>query len=85
MSANATTTPQTKTLEWVSRLRANPKIPLMVASAAAVAIIVALVLWAKSPDYRTLFSNLSDQDGGAIVSQLTQMNVPYRFADNGCG
>ncbi|MER1976432.1 flagellar basal-body MS-ring/collar protein FliF [Pseudocitrobacter faecalis] len=83
MSANATTTPQTKTLEWVSRLRANPKIPLMVASAAAVAIIVALVLWAKSPDYRTLFSNLSDQDGGAIVSQLTQMNVPYRFADNG--
>ncbi|GHD90383.1 flagellar M-ring protein [Pseudocitrobacter faecalis] len=83
MSANATTIPQTKTLEWVSRLRANPKIPLMVASAAAVAIIVALVLWAKSPDYRTLFSNLSDQDGGAIVSQLTQMNVPYRFADNG--
>ncbi|RAU46716.1 flagellar basal body M-ring protein FliF [Pseudocitrobacter sp. RIT415] len=83
MSANATTTPQTKTLEWVSRLRANPKIPLMVASAAAVAIIVAMVLWAKSPDYRTLFSNLSDQDGGAIVSQLTQMNVPYRFADNG--
>lgn len=83
MSANATTTPQTKTLEWVSRMRANPKIPLMVASAAAVAIVVALVLWAKSPDYRTLFSNLSDQDGGAIVSQLTQMNVPYRFADNG--
>ncbi len=83
MSANATTTPQTKTLEWVSRLRANPKIPLMVASAAAVAIVVALVLWAKSPDYRTLFSNLSDQDGGAIVSQLTQMNVPYRIADNG--
>lgn len=83
MSANATTTPQTKTLEWVSRLRANPKIPLMVASAAAIAVIVALVLWAKSPDYRPLFSNLSDQDGGAIVTQLTQMNVPYRFADNG--
>lgn len=83
MSANATATPQTKTLEWVNRLRANPKIPLMVASAAAVAIIVAMVLWAKSPDYRTLFSNLTDQDGGAIVTQLTQMNVPYRFADNG--
>ncbi|MBV8041605.1 flagellar basal-body MS-ring/collar protein FliF [Pluralibacter sp.] len=83
MSATATTTPQTNMPEWVSRLRANPKIPLMVASAAAVAIIVALVLWAKSPDYRTLFSNLSDQDGGAIVTQLQQMNIPYRFADNG--
>lgn len=83
MSASATATPQNKTLEWVNRLRANPKIPLMVASAAAVAVLVAMVLWAKSPDYRTLFSNLSDQDGGAIVTQLTQMNIPYRFADNG--
>ncbi|WHP29784.1 flagellar basal-body MS-ring/collar protein FliF [Trabulsiella odontotermitis] len=83
MSATATTTPHTKIPEWVNRLRSNPRIPLMVASAAAVAIVVALVLWAKSPDYRTLFSNLSDQDGGAIVTQLQQMNVPYRFADNG--
>jgi len=83
MSATATTGPQTKSLEWMSRLRANPKVPLIVAGAAAIAIIVAMVLWAKQPDYRTLFSNLSDQDGGAIVTQLTQMNVPYRFADNG--
>ena len=83
MSATATTAPQNKSLEWMNRLRANPKIPLMVAGAAAVAIVVALVLWAKSPDYRTLYSNLADQDGGAIVTQLTQMNVPYRFSDNG--
>ncbi|MDU1085007.1 MAG: flagellar basal-body MS-ring/collar protein FliF, partial [Leclercia adecarboxylata] len=78
-----TSSPQTKSLEWMSRLRANPKVPLIVAGAAAIAIVVAMVLWAKQPDYRTLFSNLSDQDGGAIVTQLTQMNVPYRFSDNG--
>lgn len=66
-----------------SRLRANPKIPLLVAASAAIAIIVALLLWAKSPDYRVLYSNLSDRDGGAIVTQLTQMNIPYRFAENG--
>jgi flagellar M-ring protein FliF len=83
MSATSATAPQNKSLEWINRLRANPKIPLMVAGAAAVAIVVAMVLWAKSPDYRTLYSNLSDQDGGAIVTQLTQMNIPYRFADNG--
>ncbi|MBZ0056707.1 MULTISPECIES: flagellar basal-body MS-ring/collar protein FliF [unclassified Leclercia] len=82
MTASATSGPQTKSLEWMSRLRANPKVPLIVAGAAAIAIVVAMVLWAKQPDYRTLFSNLSDQDGGAIVTQLTQMNVPYRFADN---
>ncbi|WP_024560472.1 flagellar basal-body MS-ring/collar protein FliF [Franconibacter pulveris 601] len=83
MTAATAQTPQNKAGEWLNRLRANPKIPLMVAAAAAVAIIVAMVLWAKSPDYRVLYSNLSDQDGGAIVTQLTQMNVPYRFSDNG--
>lgn len=75
------TAAQTKSLEWLNRLRANPKIPLIVAGSAAVAVMVALILWAKTPDYRTLFSNLSDQDGGAIVSQLTQMNIPYRFSE----
>ena len=75
------TADQTKSLEWLNRLRANPKIPLIVAGSAAVAVMVALILWAKTPDYRTLFSNLSDQDGGAIVSQLTQMNIPYRFSE----
>lgn len=75
--------PANKANEWLTRLRANPRIPLMVAGAAAVAIVVALVLWAKTPDYRVLYSNLSEKDGGAIVTQLTQMNVPYRFSDNG--
>lgn len=66
-----------------NRLRANPKIPLLIAASAAIAIVVALTLWAKSPDYRVLYSNLNDRDGGTIVTQLTQMNIPYRFTENG--
>lgn len=69
--------------DLIARLRANPRIPLIVAAATAIAIVTALVLWAKTPDYQVLYNNLSDEDGGAIVTQLTQMNVPYRFADNG--
>ena len=50
MSATeASTAPQNKSLEWMNRLRANPKIPLIVAGAAAIAIVVAMVLWAKAP------------------------------------
>ncbi len=82
-SAAQAQAPANKANEWLTRLRSNPRIPLMVAGAAAVAIIVALVLWAKTPDYRVLYSNLSEKDGGAIVTQLTQMNVPYRFSENG--
>ncbi len=67
----------------IDRIKADPKVPLMVAGAAAIAIIVALFLWMRSPDYRVLLSNLSAKDGGDIVSQLTQMNVPYQLADNG--
>lgn len=67
----------------MNRLRANPKIPLLIAGAIAIAVVAVLALWAKSPDYRVLYSNISDRDGGAIVTQLTQMNIPYRFADNG--
>ncbi|WP_337262988.1 MULTISPECIES: flagellar basal-body MS-ring/collar protein FliF [unclassified Serratia (in: enterobacteria)] len=66
-----------------SRLRANPKMPLLIAASAAIAIVVALLLWVKSPNYQVLYSNLSDRDGGAIVTQLTQMNIPYRFTENG--
>lgn len=36
------TAAQTKSLEWLNRLRANPKIPLIVAGSAAVAVMVAL-------------------------------------------
>ncbi|MBP2167153.1 flagellar M-ring protein FliF [Erwinia toletana] len=65
------------------RLRANPRIPLIIASAFVIAVVIAMVLWAKAPDYRVLYNNLTDEDGGAIVTQLTQMNVPYRFEENG--
>lgn len=84
---NATVTqdnPEKKGLnDLFARLRANPRIPLIVAAAAVVAVIIAMVLWAKQPDYRVLYNNLSNEDGGAIVTQLTQMNVPYKFDDQG--
>ncbi|WP_413529617.1 flagellar basal-body MS-ring/collar protein FliF [Rahnella inusitata] len=67
----------------LTRLRANPKIPIAIAAAAAVAVIVVMTLWAKQPTYKVLFSNLNDKDGGAVVTQLTQMNIPYQFSDNG--
>ncbi|MBD2816199.1 flagellar M-ring protein FliF [Xenorhabdus sp. Flor] len=85
MSAAATDAenPQKGFSAIISKIKADPKVPLLVAGSAAIAIIVALFLWLRSPDYRVLYSNLSDKDGGEIVTQLTQMNVPYRFAENG--
>ena len=67
----------------LARLNNQQKILLMVAIAAVVAIIVASNSWLKQSDYRVLFSNISERDGGAIIAALEQLNIPYRFSDSG--
>jgi flagellar M-ring protein FliF len=37
----------------------------------------------READYRVLFPNLSEKDGGQIIERLAQMNVPYKFAEGG--
>lgn len=65
------------------RLRAHPRVPTIIASAFAIAILIAMLLWAQTSDYRVLYNHLSNEDGGAIVTELTQMDIPYRFSENG--
>ena len=48
-----------------------------------VAIGIIGVMMGRQAEWRVLYSNLADKDGGAIVAQLTQMNVPYKHADGG--
>ncbi|ARP90911.1 flagellar M-ring protein FliF [Bordetella genomosp. 9] len=67
----------------LEKLRTVPKPLLIGAAAAVVALVVAAVMWGRDPDYKVLFSNLDDRDGGAIVAALNQMNVPYRFNNTG--
>lgn len=77
----ATTAP--KALPLLEQLRANPRLPLAIGVSAAVALVAALWLWNRAPDYGVLYSNLSDRDGGAIIASLQKMNIPYKFTDGG--
>jgi flagellar M-ring protein FliF len=56
---------------------------MMVGLAAVAAVAAGMWMWSQKPEYRVLFSNFSDRDGGAIVASLQQMNVPYQFAEGG--
>lgn len=56
---------------------------LAAAAAAIVAVMAGVWMWSQAPEYRILFSNFSDRDGGAIVASLAQMNIPYKFAEGG--
>ncbi|QAU34366.1 flagellar basal-body MS-ring/collar protein FliF [Janthinobacterium sp. 17J80-10] len=62
---------------------AGRNIILMVGAAVAVAVMAGVWMWSQQPDYRVLFSNFSDRDGGAIVASLQQMNIPYKYAEGG--
>lgn len=59
------------------------KLFLLAGMAAVAAVMVVFWLWSQQPDYRVLFSNYADKDGGAIVAALEKMNVPYKFSDSG--
>ncbi len=70
----------------LARLAALPgpaKFKLGLGVAGLVAVLAALSLWSSRGDYKVLYANLSEKDGGAIIAQLSQMNIPYRHADGG--
>jgi flagellar M-ring protein FliF len=62
---------------------AGSKAMALIGVAAVVALVAGLWLWGKQPEYRVLFSNVTDRDGGDIIGVLSQMNVPYQFAEGG--
>src|SRR5688572_21106336 len=71
---------------FMARLTAVPvkaMVMLTLGVAALAAVIAALAMWSKGGDYRVLYANLSDKDGGAILAQLSTMNVPYKHAEGG--
>ncbi len=74
--------PQTLQLA-VAGLPGRHKLSALFGTAALVAVLAASWMWATTPEYRVLYSNVSDRDGGAIVAALGQMNVPYRFTEGG--
>ncbi|HBP75442.1 MAG TPA: flagellar basal body M-ring protein FliF, partial [Alcanivorax sp.] len=63
--SNGETRPDNNGIEqMLARLRANPLVPLLVAGAAVIALVAAMLMWASAPEYRVLYSNLSEADGG---------------------
>lgn len=65
------------------RLPTARKAMLAAGALAVLALLAAAFYTLNKPDYRVLYANLSDKDGGAILAQLSQMNVPYKHAEGG--
>lgn len=67
----------------LGRLSLQQKMGIGIGIAALIALLAGAWMWGQTPDYRVLYSNLSDRDGGAIIESLQQMNIPYKFAEGG--
>jgi len=66
---------------WVEQVRAQPRLALVLGAAVLATALAAAVLWGRAPDYKVLYANLPEREGGAVIASLQQMNVPYRLAD----
>ena len=90
--ANSSVTPTTPTTlvpatpslaaRWTA-LPARTQVMAALGLFGLLAVLVVMMGSARDSDYRALFPNLSDKDGGQVVDKLTQMNVPYRFTEGG--
>lgn len=67
----------------LARLDKAQKIKLGLGALALVGLALAFFFMGRQPEMRVLYANLGDKDGGAIVAQLSQMQVPYQYAEGG--
>jgi len=51
--------------------------------AALLAVLAFMFMGARDADYRPLFPSLNEKDGGQVIDRLSQMAVPYKFAEGG--
>ncbi|MDO4905145.1 MAG: flagellar basal-body MS-ring/collar protein FliF [Lautropia sp.] len=66
-----------------AQMPAGMKIKAGVGAIALGAVAVSAWIWSQQPDWKVLYNNLPDREGGAVVAQLAQMNVPYKYTEGG--
>ena len=67
----------------VAALPLRSKLSAVIGLLALVGVVLAMLMWSSKGDFKVLYANLSDKDGGAVIAQLSQMNVPYRMSEGG--
>jgi flagellar M-ring protein FliF len=75
--------PSTGMMDGLRRMPVQRMFSFLLAAAVLISLLVGVMLWSRSSDYKVLYANISDRDGGAVVQALTQMNVPYKFSEGG--
>lgn len=65
------------------QLGLNQRVSLMVATVAVIGGMIAVVMWARRPDYQLLYARLGEKDATAIISELQTRSIPYQVTAGG--
>ena len=69
--------------ERFNELSQGKKVAALSLIALALASLLVMSLWLKSPDYQLLYANLSSEDAGAIVDKLKSQKIPFELSNQG--
>jgi flagellar M-ring protein FliF len=83
MSAVATIPVNPTIAQRLAGLDQGQRLRLALGIVLFVAIGVIGLVMGRQAEWRVLYSNLADKDGGAVIAQLSTMNIPYKHAEGG--
>ena len=83
MPASATLLSPPSLSQRLAGLESGQRLRLALGIVLLVVVGIIGVVMGRQAEWRVLYANLADKDGGAIVAQLSQMNVPYKYSDGG--
>lgn len=66
-------------VENLNRLTAMKQFGLVVGLAAVVAVVVMVLLWSQTPEFRPLYGHMTDAEAGDVVSVLEESLLPFKI------
>lgn len=70
-------------VEQIKAMSAKNLILLLLALAMSITAVILLASWSQKADMQVLFSNLAEEDAGAIIQKLNELKVPYKTTAGG--
>nr|WP_315491688.1 flagellar basal-body MS-ring/collar protein FliF [uncultured Rhodoferax sp.] len=83
MSAVATLPVNPTLAQRLAGLDQGQRLRLAIGIVLFVAIGIVGLVMGRQAEWRVLYSNLADKDGGAVVAQLSTLNIPYKHSEGG--
>jgi flagellar M-ring protein FliF len=70
----------TDTVEGIKSLSTRKKLILLGVLVLGISVLILSLVWLQRPSYQILYSNLSEEDAGAIIQKLQEEKTPYRVS-----